>query len=92
MDIYIKVWLHLKVITLSERRWSQEDKTIVIQECLGGSVGLASDFSSGHDLAFHGFKPGIGLCADSLEPKACFRFCVSLSAPPHLISVSLCQK
>ena len=31
-----------------------------------------------------------GLCADSSEPGACFRFCVSLSLPlPHLRSVSL---
>ena len=36
--------------------------------CLGGSVGGASDFGSGHDLAVHGFEPHIGLCVDSLEP------------------------
>ena len=28
-----------------------------------------------------GFGPGFGLCADSLEPGDCFRFCVSLSLP-----------
>ena len=27
-----------------------------------------------HDLEVHGFKPCVGLCADSLEPEACFRF------------------
>ena len=45
----------------------------------GGSVGWAAHFGSGHDLAVCGFEPHVGLCADSLEPGACFRFCVSLS-------------
>ena len=35
------------------------------------------DFGSG--LEIRGFKPHMGLCGDSLEPGACFRFCVSLS-------------
>ena len=35
---------------------------------LGGSVGEASEFGSGHDLAVRGFKPRVGLCADSSEP------------------------
>ena len=26
------------------------------------------DFSSGHDLTVHGFKPCIRLCTDSMEP------------------------
>ena len=36
---------------------------------------------SGHDLAVAvlGFKPQIGLWADSSEPGACFGFCVSPS-------------
>ena len=46
---------------------------------LGGSVGWASSFSSGHDLTAHEFEPHVGLCADSSEPRACFGFCVSLS-------------
>ena len=46
---------------------------------LGGSVGWAPDFSSGHDLTVREFKPRVGLCADSSEPGACFRFCVSPS-------------
>ena len=52
----------------------------------------ASDFGSGHDLTVRGFKPGIGLCADSLEPGACFGFCVSFSlcsSPAHALSPSL---
>ena len=59
---------------------------------LGGSVGYASNFGSGHDLAVCGFEPHIGLCADSLEPGACFGFWVSLSlALPlsHSVCVSL---
>ena len=37
-------------------------------------------------------SPAIGLCADSSEPGACFRFCVSLSLCPSLayaVSLSL---
>ena len=30
-------------------------------------------------ITVHGFKPQIGLCADSSEPRTCFGFCVSLS-------------
>ena len=53
--------------------------------CLGGSVGWASNCGSGHDLTAPGFKPHIGLCADSPEPVVCFGFCVpSFSAPPLL--------
>uniref|UniRef100_A0A8C8Y7M8 Kinesin family member 13A n=1 Tax=Panthera leo TaxID=9689 RepID=A0A8C8Y7M8_PANLE len=33
----------------------------------------------GHDLTVREFKLRVGLCADSSEPGACFRFCVSLS-------------
>ena len=47
--------------------------------------------SSGHDLTVREFEPRIRLCADSLEPGACFRFCVSLSlcsSPTHALSLS----
>ena len=63
--------------------------------CLGGSVGWASNFSSGHDLAVCEFEPCVGLCADSSEPGACYRFCVSLSLsdpPPFMLCLSLSQK
>ena len=53
-----------------------------LQGRLGGSVGWASDFGSGHDLAVREFEPRVGLCADSSEPGACFGFCVSLSLCP----------
>ena len=37
---------------------------------------------SGHNLMVREFEPHVGLCADSWEPGACFRFCVSLSLCP----------
>ena len=41
-------------------------------------------------LAVRGFEPRIGLCTDSLEPGACFRFCLCLSLPvPCSHTVSL---
>ena len=56
---------------------------------LGGSVGEASDFDSGHDLTARGFESHIGLCADSSEPGACIGFCASLSLPlPGTLSLS----
>ena len=63
--------------------------------CLGGSVGLASDFGSGHDLAVRGFEAHVGLCADGSEPGACFGFWVSLSLrpfPTRTLSLSLKNK
>ena len=52
---------------------------------LGGPVGEASDFSSGHDLTVGGFEPRVGLCADSSELGAASdSVAPSLSAPPLL--------
>ena len=45
----------------------------------GGLSRLSTDFGSGHDLTVREFEPRVGLCADSSEPGACFRFCVCLS-------------
>ena len=59
-----------------------------------GSVGEASDFSSGHDLTVGEFEPHVGLCADSSEPGAWFRFCVSIAlcpSPTLSFSLSLSQ-
>ena len=35
---------------------------------LGGSVGDASSFGPGHDLAVRELEPHLGLCADGVEP------------------------
>ena len=54
--------------------------------CLdGGSVGVESDFGSGHDLVVCGFRPMLGsvLTAQSLE-LASDSVSPSLSAPPLL--------
>ena len=62
---------------------------------LGGSVGWASNFGSGHDLTVCGFEPYIGLYADSSESRACFWSCVSLSlcpSPAHALSLPLSLK
>ena len=59
---------------------------------LGGSVGWAADFGSGHGLAVCEFKPRVGLCADSSEPGACFEFCVSLSLWPSPTHTLCCSK
>ena len=58
---------------------------------LGGLVSWASDFGSGHDLTVREFKPCIGLCADSSEPRVCFgSVSPSLCAPPpHTLCLSL---
>ena len=58
---------------------------------LGGSVGKASDFGSGHGLGICEFEPHVRLCADiqSLEPVS-DSVSPSLSVPPLLrLSLSL---
>ena len=48
-----------------------------------------------HLASAHGFKPFVGLCADSSEPGACLRLSPNLPAPPplaHAHSVSLKNK
>ena len=45
-------------------------------------------FSSGHDLAVHGFEPHVGLCADGAEPawdSLSLSLSLSLSAHPSLV-------
>ena len=42
------------------------------------------DFSSGHDIIVHEFKPCVGLRADGTEP-AWDSFSPSLSAPPVIV-------
>ena len=49
---------------------------------LGGSVVKRLTLAQVMISQFCEFKPRVGLCADSLEPGACFGFCVSLSLCP----------
>ena len=54
---------------------------------------LTLDVGSGCDHTVCEFEPCIRLCADSSEPGACFRFCVSLSlCPSPTRAPSLSQK
>ena len=47
---------------------------------------LTSAQITGHDLSLPEFEPRIWFCADSSEPRACFRIWDSpLSAPPRLM-------
>ena len=58
-----------------------------------GATGWLSQLSVQHDLEVRDFEPHVGLCADSLETGACFRFCVSLSLCPSPIrALSVFQK
>ena len=78
-----------------EMHWCLQPTLRISPGRLGGSVGWASNFGSGHDLMVHGFKPCVGLCADSSEPGACFWFCVSFPlypSPASSLSLSLSQK
>ena len=75
------------------RRRGKQTKNKELEGRLGGSVGWASDFGSGHDLAVREFEPRVGLWADSSEPGACFGFCASLSlSDPPLFMLCLCLK
>ena len=44
---------------------------------------------SGHDLTIREFEPHVGLCADSSEPGACFRFSASPTLCPSLLTLCL---
>ena len=58
-------------------------KRRIVEGRLGGSVGWASNFSSGHNLTFVGLSPASGsvLTAWSLEPASA-SVSASLSVPP----------
>ena len=62
--------------------------------CLGGSVGEASDFSSGLDLTVREFEPHIGLCAEQLRAWSLLQIlCLPLSLLlPRSCSVCLSFK
>ena len=58
--------------TCSSKIGTTDTQRQASQGPLGGSVGRASDFGSGHDLAVRGLEPRVGLCADGSEPRAYF--------------------
>ena len=63
---------HVGLERLLEKGKVPRQKTCVMGR-LGGSVGKASDFGSGHDLTVCKFEPRVRLCADtsrSLEPAS----------------------
>ena len=64
-------------------------KQKILKGHLGGSVGWVTDFGSGRDLMVCEFEPHVGLCVDSSEPGAYFRFCVSLFPYPRLLVLCL---
>ena len=66
-------------LVLPLERNNQQDTYLKIPR---GAWVAQSNFASGHYLTVGGFKPRIGLSADTSEPGACFRFCISLSLSP----------
>ena len=78
----------LKIVLLPKRGGEGDRSRIPAMGRLGSSVGWASNFGSGRDRAVCGFKPRVGLCADSLEPGACFGFCSPLPMLMLCLSVS----
>ena len=92
--VYSGLWEKKKKSHHPCRRYSTSVTRVWLKKCslgrLGGSVGWASGFGAGCDLAIREFEPRVGLCADSSEPGACFGFCVSLSLPlPCSLSLSI---
>ena len=86
-----------QALLLSRVLASIKQFNFIILGRLGGSVGWASDFGSGHDLTARGFEPRVGLCTDSSEPGACLGLCISVSlypssAPVLSLSVSKINK
>ena len=68
----------------AEPGWEQESVRDEVMGRLGGSVGEASDFGSGHDLTVHGFEPRV--CPS--DPVSRF-LCPSLT---HALALSVSQK
>ena len=65
--------------------------------CLGGSVGWAPDFSSGHDFLVCGFEPHLKLCAECLLGawSLFWMLCLPLSlcpSPAHALFLSVSQR
>ena len=68
-------------------------KMLMFAERLGGSVALASDFGSGHDLAVRDFQPHVRLTAVSLSAHSLLQIlCPPLSAPPLSQKINIKKK
>ena len=106
-DSYKLLWYHYSFSSILAVMWETFHPTTYIVTtkffywfrkltwlgCLSGTVGWVSDFSSGHDLMVCEFEPRARLCADSSEPGAYFRFCVSFSqSPSPTLTLSLSLK
>ena len=73
IQTHVATWMHLERI-LRKAAWvAQLVKRSILH------------FGSGRDLAVHGFKPCVGLCADSVEPAWDSLAPAPLSAPPLLM-------
>ena len=79
------------VFTLNSNPLTPVDFKTQFSAHLGGSVGLVTNFSSGHDLTVREFEPYMGLSAVSTEPTSDPLSHRPLSAPP-LIALSVSQK
>ena len=71
----------------------------IFQKSKAGAAGVAQsakrltlDFSSGHDLTVHGFKPHVELCADSSEPAWDSLSLALCPSPAHTPSLSVKNK
>ena len=91
---------HMDEVTEGHWRLGLEVRCIGFEKLFLGVPGWPSRLSirlrlKSCDLRVCGFKPRIGLCADSSEPGARFGLCISLSlcpSPAGVLSHSLSQK
>ena len=81
LTLWLPWFLALSFTTETDCCFSERTKMRSGSGCLGGSVGWATNFGSGHDLTVCGFEPHVGLCADSSVPGAYFRFCILFKLP-----------
>ena len=94
---HVKTWEGCRppVMETGHSPWPHLDLKCEKVGAPGSLSRLSADFGPGHDIAVHEFKPHVGLCDDSSDTRACFRFCASLSLsdpPPFMFCLSLSQK